>query len=333
MYFEKKHINSIKDCIDKGIEYIINNQDQEGFWNDFFIKEVGVSNQWVTGYIGHSLAGESLPKNSILKAINQLIITRLDSGGWGYNDKNVSDADSTANVINFMSSFNQKPIDTILLETLCDFLLTFQEDKTGGIMTYKPNDANIFAKSGWCKPEISVSAMTGITLFKVNKEKYKTAIDEIKKFVIQSQSSEGYWETYWWRDRMYGTNLACRFLYLIGEQHTAQKALQWVLDSYIEPNSFCKALALSTVLTDSYKIQTCDFLWDLIKWLIEEQNSYGYWTGDKILKLPNPYGNLAPWKRPCWIPTRDISDQNNLFTTATVIAALSELLEKISILE
>jgi len=175
-------MNSVEAAKAKAVDFIKKMQTEDGSWQDFLISQVGLSDQWVTGYIGYVLQAQKDTMLCSSKAANWLLNTELSGGGWGYNKENLADADSTANVIRFLSIFSH-PTTRDLLYRWGNFLCSFQDANTGGFITYKIEEDSIFAKSGWCKPEVSVSAMAGLALFGIDREYYKKTLEQVTYYL------------------------------------------------------------------------------------------------------------------------------------------------------
>lgn len=311
-------------ALKKGIAYIGALQNGHGYWEDFAISEVGSSNQWVTGYIGYALLQQNDTSEYLKKAAAWLLASELPGGGWGYNHNTLADADSTANAIRLLANFSEINGNKKRLYRSADFLLSFQDHDTGGFVTYRPDMAQVFARSKWCKPEISVTAMSGLALLGIAGKRYREVLLHIKKFLLKRQLPEGCWDSYWWNGPMYSAGLSVSFLKQTGEDAAVKKGLAWIigqLDSPLSP--FDTALALSALKTAHDRqggyAEIADTV--LIR-LLEMQRPDGSWDPDPILKVPDPYENLPPWERIGNIPTRCVEEQHRLFTTATAVGAL-----------
>jgi squalene cyclase len=311
--------------LDKGLGFIGARQHEHGYWEEFAISEVGSSNQWVTAYIACALLRQDrdVASKQVKKAAAWLLATELPGGGWGYNHRTPADADSTANALRMLAGCSATKGDRALLGRLADFLISFQDHDTGGFVTYRPSEAGVLARTGWCRSEVSVTAMAGLALLETDHEQYRETLLRIKTFLLRSRLPDGCWGSYWWNGRMYGTSLALRFLWQIGAQAAAKKGTKWVAGQLGSPLSpFQTALALSVLGTADGGQEYAEHLSGGIARLTEAQQPDGGWHSDDMLKVQNPYEHLPPWKRPGNIPTRLVRDQNRLFTTATVLEAL-----------
>src|SRR5215208_4821588 len=87
-------------AIEGAIEFLLNARVRRGWWQDFDTTR-GLSDEWVTGYVGAALA--AVPRARAAQAAREawrLLMTRRQwSGGWGFNPKVPPDADSTQCVL------------------------------------------------------------------------------------------------------------------------------------------------------------------------------------------------------------------------------------------
>ncbi len=86
-------------AIGRGLDFLAHRQEADGRWRDFEIRESGVSDQWVTAYIATCLARIRAAKPLVAAAREWLAAGGAAARGWGYNEAQVPDADSTANVL------------------------------------------------------------------------------------------------------------------------------------------------------------------------------------------------------------------------------------------
>src|SRR6476620_7019040 len=84
--------------------FIESQQSSDGNWTDFYIPRIGWSTHWVTSYIANLLLYADATAAYLYKARAWLCASELSSGGWGYNQNNLADADSTANVTRFLAA-------------------------------------------------------------------------------------------------------------------------------------------------------------------------------------------------------------------------------------
>src|SRR5579859_1821918 len=93
-------IKNIQSAINSAVEFLLNARNSYGWWEDFHLA-AGISDEWVTGYVGTALA--KVPTASAQQAAREawevLITRRTHSSGWGYNRITPADADSTGWVL------------------------------------------------------------------------------------------------------------------------------------------------------------------------------------------------------------------------------------------
>lgn len=340
--------NKIECAIQKSSEFLISKQSDRGYWNDFYIKGMGMSSQWVTAYIAYNLSKLSNTDEYVQKAIIWLLRTKYSSGGWGYHENCLPDSDSTANVIRLLAYYLKK--EKILtqenlvsyLYKFGDFLTTYQDKNTGGFATYLPVTNRTFHTmpgSAWCISEPSVTSMAGLAFLNLDSKYFEQELLKAKEYLISRQNPSGYWDSYWWDCNVYGTSLACIFLKQLGEIESVTKAISWLKSIFIPskgwgngyentPYPFYTALSLSSILLCENDIHSREVK-DAVSWLIEIQNEDGSWFSKPILRNPDPQVT-EPWsisyRKKCEVST----DINLLFTTATVMNALQDYLNSCS---
>jgi squalene cyclase len=302
---------------------------------------MGLSSQWVSGYLAYHLLDISGSKNNIDKAINWLLCTEYSTGGWGFHQYCLPDADSTANVLRFLAKGLSKDKNIDSLHKRGELLAQYQDPVSGGFITYPKVNKNecINSDSAWCKPDTSVTAMAGLALMAVDYKYFESSILKARDFLMGQQRSEGYWESYWWDCRIYATSIAFEFLKKLGEKSPLEKAACWLIDisenftklwgnGYEnDPHPFYTSISLKTLLScgDIY----LEEIQEGIIWLIENQNEDGSWNSKPILRVPNPMIDepwLTAYRKACEV----VPDQNRLFTTATIMDGLCSYLNHAS---
>lgn len=340
--------NSLLNSLQSGINYVKSQQKNEGYWEDIKL-DVGNSTEWVTGYVGYALMEtiENIgkpPKNELEfldKAKNWLLKNEHKNGGWGFNSVSGVDVDSTSNCVLFLkkiggiTSININKIKNIYFENLNE----------KGIGTYsikeikrekENNNVNfslpLSGYAGWCSSDTQISAITIISVIKLGLFDEKNIIIRgALDFIKQTQSSEGYWNSYWSNGKLLGTNYCVEALSLLGvEGNRISKALEWLSKQQTmyggwnngdeeQITSYDTSLALISLMMqfEKYKPQ----IMKGIEWLIKNQLSDGSWRAFPFMTIP------APWDE-TQINTPEIlkavADDNRIFTTATVLKSLSK---------
>ncbi|WP_048170823.1 prenyltransferase/squalene oxidase repeat-containing protein [Methanosarcina siciliae] len=341
--FDNRMLKAVELAIRKASNFIISNQSGEGYWLDFYIPGMGNSSQWVTAYIAYNLSRLPNTDESVQKAIVWLLHTK-SSSGWGYHQNCLPDADSTANVVRLLAYYFKK--ENLLtqenfafyLHEFADLLASYQDKNTGGFLTYLPGSNGRYhtmPDSAWCISEPSITAMTGNAFLNSGPERFEQEISNAREFLISRQNPAGYWDSYWWDCRIYGTSLACSFLKQLGEIDPVKKAISWLESVFVpskgwgngyeaDPYPFYTALSLSSLLLFENNIHSREVK-DSVLWLIGNQKEDGSWFSKPILRVPDPQVR-EPWagsnRRKCEV----VTDVNLLFTTATVMGVLYDFL-------
>lgn len=337
-------LKAIELAIQKSCKFIISNQSREGYWLDFYIPGMGKSSQWVTAYIAYNLSKFQNTDESVQKAIIWLLHTKSSSGGWGYHQKCLQDADSTANVVCLLAYYFKKENlltqenFALYLHEFADLLASYQDKNTGGFVTYLPasnGKYHTMPDSAWCVSDPSITAMAGNAFLNVDPQHFNQEILGAREFLISMQNPAGYWDSYWWDCRVYGTSLACSFLKQLGETDPVEKAISWLKSMFVPskgwgngyeatPYPFYTALSLSSLLLREQNVYSREVK-DSVIWLIENQNEDGSWSSKPILRVPDPQVR-EPWDGSNREKCEVVTDVNLLFTTATVMGALYDFL-------
>lgn len=332
-------VGDMDSAIKRGLVFIEGLQSERSHWTEFNSPNAGQSTQWVTGYIASAISrsrrDSALRYPFLDRATGWLLSTMLPGGGWGYKTHFLPDADSTANVIRFLASYCRDLLPESMLGRLGDFLLSFLDPDTGGFVTFRalPYGMDYMSnKSVWCKPDISVSAMAGLALVAIDRERYGEVIDNLGSFLREAQSKEGYWETFWWDDRIYGTFTCCTLLSLLDEDSAVLRAADWLSSQVtasggwgngyeMSPLPFTTALAISTLRLVGYRDKYSGKVEVGKNWLIERQQPDGSWNSSARVREPEPQV-YSPWEPSNRSKMTIVTDINRLFTTSSVIEAL-----------
>ncbi len=327
----------------------------DGFWSDF-LTLAGESVYWVTGYVGYALARGSAPRGEeerrrlLLSAGSRLLERQYDDGGWGYGPGVPADADSTSWCLLFLSRLGTQGAES--REKALRFLLRHQSPLDGGFRTYAvPSevgrymmlDANV-SFQGWSSSQMCVTPVAGRALAEAGAS---LGVDEALRYVRSGQAAEGYWEPYWWSERLYATVNCMEFLKGRGAVEDAGlvgRAQDWIAKTQLASGAwsdsptaegvpFSTALALKGLMV-SPRPSFSDRVRRGVEWLLADQLTDGSWNSHHILRIPHP-STMEPWKQPYWKPDGKaigavIKDHRRLYTTATAFTALSEFDERLS---
>lgn len=313
----------IKQAISKGVDYLLSNQQQSGWWKDFYLSP-GSSDEWVTAYVACHLARLKSPKTSeALDRAWKILKTRYRKNeGWSYNALIPPDADVTiwtwlfVNTAGFADEFPKSDFD--MLETYAT--------ADGGITSYLPNgptgknskktDQQHF--NGWQIPHYCVTAA-----YALSGKQY--AID----YLLDHQNPAGFWYSYWWAGPQYATALSIEALFnkdaekyneiILLSVNWAIDTAQKELDSKV-PNDFKIALLLKIILCAPNQKKHLELMKTMLNYLLNAQQPLGCWNPSAELRHPHPDetnhekgGNILV-----------VKDQNKNFATVTIIDALNK---------
>jgi len=324
-------------------EFLVAGFERERHWSDF-LTNVGESTDWVTGYVGYCISKHGPADPVLTKAVNAIKQDRFPHGGWGYSRWVCVDADSTAACLRFLHNAGIEKENLLKdLNALCQ-----HQKSDGGFSTYaSPTEIRHVIKAsqdnqleGWCSSHLCVTAAALQVLLELGQtvegREVRSAID----FILSRQHPEGYWESYWWDGRIYGTANSIMALIQADKTHfiePIEKAIHWLLDvqqqdggwnNGIESESkpFHTGLALQALIDfDAGALHVP--IEKGMQWLLSNQLTDGTWMSYPILRVPEP-DCLRPWEKTDWrrSPVGTgilVEDHNRLFTTGTVLAALA----------
>ena len=316
--------NIVRAAVERAIAYIVRSRSGDGWWRDFK-NNGGVSDQWITAYVGCALAGTSdAPANAVARSAYQQLATSLAGRpGWSYNDGVPPDADSTiwacrlGEVLGDCSG---------AAATGLQFLQRCQR-LNGGITTYPtaddvrramrlPSDTRF---RGWCTAHTCVTgAASGLNTFR--------NCPRLRNFLVHAQDPEGYWAAYWWCDPEYATALSCEAL--ANSQSEAEGlAVERAVDWARRRGSAGTPFALSWRARILAAVHDCA-TWDVASALVGCQLEDGSWAASARMRIPPPYLKDPKYY---WGWSEDETgigsvrtDPARLFTTASVLAALTK---------
>ncbi|MGB3649796.1 MAG: prenyltransferase/squalene oxidase repeat-containing protein [Rivularia sp. (in: cyanobacteria)] len=319
----------LNQAIEAATRFLLNSSNQKGWWQDFEIKfHRRRSDEWVTAYVGTALA--SLNNEKAQKAANRawnLLLSRQSSPGWGYNSFTPPDADSTAWTLRLATALDK--IQSQRAKSASQFLLKHLSS-SGGVACYLPSEldnteeASSKSIEGWC------SAHTCITAAVAGLEGINApSID----FLRNTQLEDGSWKAYWWYDDEYVTALAAEALAKDNYRRNSQQvqlAIEWAASrinssgavyshQYGDRSAFATAWCVRTLALAKEKQHFYSQLHQAVNWLIDTQKADGSWDASALVRFSKPSDILEPDISPgCIVP-----DDKRIFTSATVLAALS----------
>jgi hypothetical protein len=217
------------------------------------------------------------------------------------------DADSTAWALLFLAGEGAP-----LAQSTYEFLAGFQR-KDGGFSTYSP-DAGL---GSWCNSQVDVTAVATRALLRGPHTVYAPVIDEALRYLAHHRRADSVWDSFWWASPWYATSAVLALMRDAGGEVDPDVAEPW-LDVSVPGNPFERALLIDC-LAKSGRAGEAPAVVALDE-LLGEQLSDGSWPSAPVLRLTDRDVSAA-------VPTGPLfGDPNHLFTTATVLAALSSFL-------
>ena len=330
--------------LEKAFKFIETSRNPNGLWSDF-LTLAGESVYWVSGYTGYALClGNNSRGIGELEEVGSRILEHQGgNGGWGYGPSVPADADSTSWCILFLSKLGMQKHKSLKKALL--FLLGHQNHPDGGFRTYaSPYSVGRFMRldssvsfEGWSTSQMCVTGVATRALIEADSLE---GVVEALNFIREAQTEEGFWNPYWWNERLYSTVNCMEALKAGGadDGEILRRAQDWIAKTQLTDGSwsdfttpegvpFSTALALKGLMLEP-KLADSDKIRKGVEWLLTHQLADGSWPPYYLLRIPHP-SMKEPWKYPLWI--RDgkainsvIKDHRRLFSTATVFSTLSE---------
>jgi hypothetical protein len=197
--------------------------------------------------------------------------------------------------------------------------------RDGGVSTYldaarmrpvaprmRPPDG--FA-AGWCSTSHACVTASAALL----------GIEPARDFLRRAQRSDGSWRSYWWDDDAYATALAAEALAGTGREDDRLRvaaAVDWAaarIAANMGGSPFPAALCLRVLSLDDTP-RTGESREHVTAGLVERQEPDGGWPASARLLAPRPDArdrDAGP------VPPLATLDENRIFTTATVLSALT----------
>jgi len=341
--------------VESAVRFLEESLRPDGFWSDF-LTLAGESVYWVTGYVGYALARGAAPQREeerrrlLFRAGSRILESQYEDGGWGYGPGVPADADSTSWCLLFLSRLGTQSAQS--REKASRFLLRHQSSLDGGFRTYAtPRDVGRYMMldasvsfEGWSSSQMCVTPVAARALAEAG---FTSGFDRAVEYVRRGQAADGYWEPYWWSERLYGTVNCMELLNARGAEGDAglvSRAQDWIARTQLASGAwsespteagvpFSTALALRGLLMGAAP-GFSENVRRGVEWLLTDQLTDGSWSSHHMLRIPHP-SNMEPWKQSYW--NRDgkainavIKDHRRLYTTATAFTALTEFDERLS---
>jgi hypothetical protein len=331
----KFEYEAVDHVIEKGLKYIIS-KGVNGHWRGFPTM-AGTSDVWVTGFVLAHINRLCDNNDTIKKSQQFLLQSQHSSGGWSYSAMVPPDADSTTWCMLALQS--NRELTNLALDKAKVFLWSHFKDK--GVSTYSiesgirqfisaPSDDFI---AGW------TSAHADVSIAAVIADINNIEVPEILNWLINKQSSDGLFNSYWYRGPYYTTTLLLRALSLQQQYLPAEKSRKVVealshqqlkdggfgLGVSEMADAFNTALALESFVHLSYlghdqERTACGNA------LLKFQQQDGSWPGGLILRIPAPDvidpNQVTTWNSISGGGNSYVADQEGLFATAMACYAL-----------
>jgi hypothetical protein len=328
--------STVAQTVQPAVTFLLAARDSEGWWRDFHLA-AGVSDEWVTGYVGTMLA--TVPDGRIADAVAaawKLLQTRRHraNGTWGYNRFPPGDADSTGWALQLAHAIGENGSERARQASRS---LAAHTRRDGGMSTYaceEPIRAFIHAPptlglEGWCGSHTCVSAALAALL------DYRC---RLRDYLHATQASDGGWPAYWWQDPEYATALAAEALAATGQDpDRVARAVAWGMNrlspqgfvatgDHPSGSPFATAWCLRLLLLGTADVAVRDAIARATDWLVQQQQADGSWASSARLRVPYPDdpdpNTFDRWVYHGTIQGSLVFDQHRTFTTATVLQAL-----------
>lgn len=338
--------SAVSESLGKGLEYLRERYEAWGGWSDFSTRSSGKSTTWITAYVLIRV-GRLLPASLRRNAVDFLIKSQSDSGGWGFSEKTPPDCDSTAHSLAacLMCCDGTSRFGEANLLRALDFISKHLKED-GGFSTYcsatklssyrrRPNEEDY---GGW----LSSHACTAVSVLRALQvlpaPTAKELVANTSAYFLGTQTDDGLWKAYWWRSNFFvAAELLPTLMKLVPKNMQGRLAdgltsiaeaqdLSGYWDNGVDADEPC---TISTALCvkmfaelgkDTLRQRTG------ARFLVSTQKQDGSWRGKAILQIPPP-NVTAPWRSHDWrIAGRGVGscccDDEGIYSTTTVVSAL-----------
>ncbi|WP_167088725.1 hypothetical protein [Massilia frigida] len=293
---------AIRAAIAGGIDYLLSQQDGDGFWREFDLAP-GPSEAWTTAWVGWCLTGAAergpaarVRVQAALARACRAVMSAKGDAGWGYNRRTGADADSTAWALRFCAAQGMALDGAGLLAPYID--------AGGGVHT--------FVEPGWGRwtdAHDDVAANAGLALLAMPKA--GATLQRIVRRVIERCPGH----TFWWSTQAYCIAWGLRLVSACPAQAPGglPPGFRRALDALAGPAScfdVAHRLLAALALHDAGAANSwCAVLLD--QWQAPA------WPGSPVLLVPD---------RTTATPLDPQAEMKALLTTSICVRALSEFL-------
>jgi len=308
----------VERALSRAVGFLVSQQAHTGRWSDFLLP-AGPSDEWVTAFVGACLseapAGDA--RGAARRAWKALLRRRPEEAGWGYNRLTPADADSTAWALRLAGRLGIADEGRVAAARA---FLAGHVMADGGVTTYAEGDSirrytrlpEGASFAGWQAAHACVTAAAAPALG-------PATLDRLGRL----QGDDGNWQGYWWPDDEYTTALATEVLpaaraAAVGWAQTRVGATGVVHSGEGEPSAWATAWCLR-ILGRGTTSAAHQARGQVVRWLVTAQHADGSWPASARLRVPMP-GQVDASGQERMV---NALDQNRVFTTAAVAAALA----------
>jgi squalene-hopene/tetraprenyl-beta-curcumene cyclase len=309
---------------------------------------------WVNAYVGIALknwSGRVKRRSQARRAAINRLVNKIAEGlmpmqkknGWAANTSAPVDADTTAWATMFLLKLGAIGGHAI---TQCQRSLMGFRRPDMGFGTYL-RDAMGAGFEAYSESHVEVTAVVLEALLMTGLAPDDEIVSGGLRFITAAKENNGLWQAYWWDGRMYATYHCLRAQYLCGRplrNIDRDKTIESILSLQAEDGSwggqtkggnsvFETALALECLLLLGNCIENGAEFKRGVAWLLNSQGPGGDWDSFPMMRVPDG-SDSKPWTQENWVLDSLnnvgalIRDQNNFFTTATVVNALTWCLDQ-----
>lgn len=302
-----------------GVAFLLHRQDADGMWSDFQLAP-GLSDEWITGYVGDRLAGQSDTDAALARAWSALCTRRDVRGGhgWGYNVHVPQDADSTSWALRLAQHVGSDS-DALAVEARASLESFVHEN--GMLGTYGPTDeiARFINADpsqdfrGWTAAHPCVTAAAATV---------RGVVDP--QVLMATQRPDGRWRSYWWASDTFATALTVEALASVPEAEAARdRAGEWARHMLTSPGLTAFEVANLVIVSSVAGAVDDKVLHGLCFTMLAD----GSWPSGALLRVPHPQDTdpdaVIDWLPGGRVEGAIVEDLRRIFTTATVVHALS----------
>lgn len=337
----------------RAVSFLLGARDGDGGWRDFS-RVMGGSDEWVTGYVGTSLAGVSgdEAREAAARAWRRLCECR-EGAGWGYNGLLPVDADATAWALRLAAGLGEleapparRAVEALLHHRRADGgLASYNAEAVPALRPFLDPGGGPEAMPAVGGPAAGADPAAGCAAY-LRSHPCVTAAAALLEpcresaagYLEREQEADGRWEGYWWCDPAYATALAVDALAGPGRPAStgggagagpASAARRWAAGR-LEPGGFCVGrgsgrpspfvTALCLRVLGPAGCEEPELAARGLAWLLDRQDDDGGWPASALMRVPPPDAHDAD-TRPA--ATFVGLDEARVFTTATVLTTLS----------